>query len=178
MRGVYVVPVTLFFLLASFFALALYSNDGDELPSMLIGHEVRPFDLPKLSLNSDTEIVEDRITDADLKDGRMTVVNFWASWCGPCRIEHASLMGLQKSGVRILGVNYKDEAVDAQKFLTDLGNPFEMVAVDRDGRVGIDWGITGVPETFVVNGAGQVVARTVGPLGASDVKDILRMVKP
>jgi len=177
MRGIYMVPVALFLLLAGLFVIALFLNDKNELPSMLVGHEIRSFDLPALNGTSDNNLETGRITEEVLKDGGMTVVNFWASWCGPCRIEHVQLMTLRARGVRILGINYKDEKSDALKFIDDLGDPFQRIAVDRDGRVGIDWGITGVPETFVVDGTGHVIHRIVGPLLPSDMKDVLEMVQ-
>jgi len=177
MRAFFVVPVILFLGLAGLFAWVLLTRDKVELPSMLVGHEVRSFDIPALDLSPDGAADAGRVTDADLKSGHMTVVNFWASWCGPCRIEQASLMGLRHDGLRILGINYKDEPADARRFLNDLGNPFERVGVDRAGRVGIDWGITGVPETFVVNGAGQVIFRVVGPLAPSDIKNLVRIAE-
>jgi cytochrome c biogenesis protein CcmG/thiol:disulfide interchange protein DsbE len=103
-------------------------------------------------------------TDADLTAPGVKLVNFWASWCQPCRAEAGMLMQLQAQGVTILGVNYKDKDADALGFLSEVGNPFAKVAADTSGRMGIDWGIYGVPETFVVGGDGKVIARLAGPI--------------
>ncbi|MFS4438753.1 DsbE family thiol:disulfide interchange protein [Paracoccaceae bacterium GXU_MW_L88] len=96
--------------------------------------------------------------------GDYLLVNFWASWCGPCRVEHPILMQLQEQGVPIYGVNYKDNPQKAALFLKDLGNPFTELYIDESGRGAFDWGLFGVPETFLLNGDGAVVARFAGPL--------------
>ncbi|MEQ1614321.1 MAG: DsbE family thiol:disulfide interchange protein, partial [Hyphomicrobiaceae bacterium] len=101
----------------------------------------------------------------DLAKGDVTVVNFWASWCVPCVQEHPMLGELKKrTGVRLIGVNHKDPEPGGLKFLTRYGNPFDAVGVDGNGRVSIDWGVYGMPETFVVDGTGRIVHKHVGPL--------------
>jgi cytochrome c biogenesis protein CcmG/thiol:disulfide interchange protein DsbE len=111
------------------------------------------------------------LSDQDLKQGNISIVNFWASWCGPCKIEHPQLVALAaRDGFRLIGINYKDELEDARAFLDEFGDPFERIGVDEAGRVGIDWGLTGVPETFVVDGAGRIVMKHIGPLTPEDVE--------
>ncbi len=174
-RAVFLVPLSIFLALVVFFVLALKRDEQSrELPSALIGEEVKPFDLPSVFEDPETGFPSYRVTDADLKQGEVTVVNFWASWCGPCKIEHPQLLHLKQSGMRLLGMNYKDEAEDALRFLEEMGDPFTLIASDAAGRVGIDWGITGVPETFVVDGQGRIVVKFIGPLTAVDVEKIIR----
>lgn len=152
-----ILPPLLFAGLAGLFLWGMDRNAPDQLPSMLVGHPAGPVrvmplgDLPPL-------------TAADLTDGRVKIVNFWASWCGPCRAEHPNLAALAAEGVILLGVNYKDNPADALGFLADLGSPYARVGADESGRMGIDWGIYGVPESFVVDGAGKVILRFPGPL--------------
>lgn len=102
--------------------------------------------------------------DADLRDGKVKLVNFWASWCAPCRAEHPNLAALKAEGVTVLGVNYKDKPEAALRFLAELGNPYAAIGADASGRMGIDWGIYGVPETFVIDGEGNVILRFPGPI--------------
>ena len=94
----------------------------------------------------------------------MTLVNFWASWCGPCRVEHPFLTELTAAGVTVVGVNYKDPPEQALGFLAELGDPYAAIGADPSGRTGLDWGIYGVPETFVVDGDGAILLRHPGPL--------------
>lgn len=106
--------------------------------------------------------------------GRPMIVNVFASWCAPCRIEHPKLLQLKQRGIAVVGVAYKDEPVATRAFLDELGNPFAMVLVDREGRAGLDLGISGVPETFAVDAMGRITAKQSGPL--LDDADIERLV--
>jgi cytochrome c biogenesis protein CcmG, thiol:disulfide interchange protein DsbE len=113
----------------------------------------------------------------DLKSagvGRPMLVNVFASWCAPCRIEHPKLLELKRRGIAVVGVAYKDEPVATRAFLDELGDPFSMVLVDREGRAGLDLGISGVPETFAVDALGRITAKQSGPL--LDDRDIDRLV--
>lgn len=152
-----ILPPLLFAGLAAMFLWGMGRENPDELPSMLVGHEAAPVVLEPLGDGAP-------FTDADLRDGRVKIVNFWASWCGPCRAEHPNLVKLQAEGVTILGVNYKDKPEAALRFLAELGNPFAALGADSSGRMGIDWGLYGVPESFVIDGAGKVILRFPGPI--------------
>jgi periplasmic protein thiol:disulfide oxidoreductases, DsbE subfamily len=133
------------------------------VPSALIGKPVPDFRLEGVAgLTREGKPVPG-LSSADLADG-VAVVNVFASWCAPCRSEHPLLMELAKDqGIRLYGLNYKDADDQALRFLNGLGNPYAAVGADRNGRVGIDWGVYGVPETFVV-ADGRIVAKLVGPL--------------
>jgi DsbE subfamily thiol:disulfide oxidoreductase len=156
-------PVLGFLLLIGFFAVTLikeqfYGHDPSELPSAMIDKPAPDFALPAL--------VDDRpgLARADL-GGKPALVNFFASWCVPCRLEHATLAGFAASGrVPVLGIAYKDKPSDSQRFLAELGDPYPRVGVDADGRTAIDFGVYGVPETYIVDAAGEIRFRWVGPL--------------
>ncbi|MDE2462168.1 MAG: DsbE family thiol:disulfide interchange protein [Alphaproteobacteria bacterium] len=158
-RLLYVLPVLLFAGIAYFLFRGLIAPPPMDLPSVLINKPV-PRDQMRALGGSIAGF-----TPKDLSDGHVTVVNFFASWCVPCR-EEAPVLPLIRSlkGVRLYGVAYKDMPAQAQKFLSETGNPFNRLDIDEAGRAGIDWGITGVPETFVVNGQGIVLLRFQGPL--------------
>ena len=136
------------------FAIGL-TRDPSKIPSPLIDQPAPAFDLPVLSGG--------RLVSESLK-GQPVLVNFWASWCTPCLQEHPLLMELARSGVKIVGLNYKDEPQVAQQWLDRHGNPFALIAQDRDGRVGLDWGVYGVPETFVLDAGGLIRHKHIGPL--------------
>jgi cytochrome c biogenesis protein CcmG, thiol:disulfide interchange protein DsbE len=114
----------------------------------------------------------DGLSSEDLK-GRVSLVNVFASWCVPCRVEHPVLMRLAEEGVPIFGINYKDPPDQAKAWLAELGDPFEKIGADRNGRVGIEWGVYGVPETFVVDAEGRIRHRHVGPIQARDLERTL-----
>jgi len=108
------------------------------------------------------------LTDADLRSGQVTVVNFWASWCPPCRAEHPTLLALSDEGVRVVGVNMMDRTEDALAFLAKDGNPFAAIAEDPKGKLRLDWGVTAPPETFILRGDGSIAFKFIGPLIGSD----------
>ncbi len=147
------------------FLLGLQRPDGGrELPSALIDKSVPEFELPALYADGKG------LSTADLKAPGVKLVNVWASWCGPCRAEHPKLVNLAGMGLTVHGLNYKDSEEGAKKFLADLGNPYDRIGADRSGRVGIEWGVYGVPETFVVDGEGRIVYKHIGPIQGSDIE--------
>lgn len=168
MRFAYLVPLVLFVLIGLGLAVGLTLNPR-EIPSALIGKPV-----PEFSLGP----VQGRdlgLSTADLKTGQPSLVNVFASWCVPCRVEHPLLIALQRDNLApIHGLNYKDDPADVAKWLDQLGDPFTRTGADRNGRVGIDWGVYGVPETFVVDGEGRIRCKHVGPLTAWDLDNKIR----
>ncbi len=155
MRLRYLLPVLLLAGLAVLFAVGL-RNDPREVPSPLIGKPAPAFDLARIGS-------EQRLRLADLK-GRPVLVNFWASWCAGCQVEHPMLMRLAREGVEIIGIDYKDTDADGLNWLARHGNPFRTLAADPLGQVGLDWGVYGVPETFVLDAEGTIVFKQIGPL--------------
>jgi cytochrome c biogenesis protein CcmG/thiol:disulfide interchange protein DsbE len=165
--GVLLWPLAIFAILAGIFAFALRSGDPSKLPSALIGKPVPNIALAAIEGLSDGTRAIGGFAGADLAVGQVSVVNFWASWCVPCVQEHPLLVALkERTGVRLYGVNYKDQAAAARRFLGRYGNPFAAVGVDGDGRAAIEWGVYGMPETFVVDGKGRIAYKHVGPIGA------------
>lgn len=166
-------PLAAFMALAALFYFRL-GTDSSKVPSALIGRAIPAFALPPLE-----GVAQPGFSTDELKTGKVTVVNVFASWCGPCRDEHPQLMtlardeGLKAKGVRIAGLNYKDQPADARRFLEGLGNPYALIGADRSGRVGIDWGVYGVPETFVVRGDGTIAYKFIGPISEAALKSVL-----
>ena len=150
-----------FVLFAGILLLALWrGGDASIVPSALIGRPVPVFDLPALS-----GLDVPGLTASDFGQGNVIVVNVWASWCVPCRAEHPVLQRLAlQDGITLYGINYKDDAGAAARFLRELGNPFVRVGADRSGRAGLDWGVYGVPETYIVGADGRIAYKHVGPL--------------
>lgn len=167
-------PLIVFAALAAIFYFRLFTGDPSRIPSALIGRQVPAFDLPPLEgLKSGGEQVPG-FASADLAKGEVSLVNVWASWCAPCRLEHPILMEAAQAGIaRIYGLNYKDQPENARRFLGQLGNPYAAVGADRNGRVGIDWGVYGVPETFVVDGKGHIVYKHVGPIDRTIMRETI-----
>ena len=165
--SVLVWPLLVFAALAILFAFGLGKGDPSKLPSALMGKKAPAFEFPRLEGLVDGATPIKGFKSEDLADGRVSVVNFWASWCGPCVQEHPLLVALNvRTGVRIVGVNYKDQAVAARRFLGRYGNPYAAVGTDSTGRGAIEWGVYGMPETFVLNGRGEIVFKQVGPINA------------
>lgn len=165
-RWLMALPPVLFAALAVMFWWGMQRDNPDELPSTLVGRaapvvEAVPLgDLPPL-------------TDAVLRAPGVKLVNFWASWCAPCRAEHPMLEKLEAEGVAIHGVNYKDDPAKAQAFLAELGNPYATIGADN-GRMALNWGVYGVPETFVIDGEGKVLLRYAGPITEQELERVIR----
>ena len=161
-------PLAIFLVLAGLFALALRAGDPSKLPSALIGKMAPPTELKPLEdLTDGAGRPVGGFASMDLAQGEVSVVNFWSSWCIPCVEEHPVLVRLkEKTGVRVFGINYKDQPAAARRFLGRYGNPFVAVGVDGNGRTAIEWGVYGMPETFIVDGKGQIAYRHVGPITA------------
>jgi cytochrome c biogenesis protein CcmG, thiol:disulfide interchange protein DsbE len=170
-RALYLLPLLLFVVLGAFFVRALRPDyDPHVLPSAMIDHEAPPFDLAGLSGEG---IARDALK------GRPVLINFFASWCVPCRVEHPLLMALAKrEGVTLYGIDYKDQPAEATRLLAELGDPYRRIGLDRDGRVGLDFGVYGVPETYVLDRDGHIRKRFVGPLTADQVdRELLPLLK-
>jgi cytochrome c biogenesis protein CcmG/thiol:disulfide interchange protein DsbE len=167
------VPLALFVALAGLLAVGLRRDPG-EIPSPLIDKPAPAFQLRTL----DPGTGPGQFAPSDLR-GKVWLLNVWASWCTACREEHPALLDFaRRNSVPIVGLDYKDSAGDASKWLARLGNPYRVVPVDRDGRVGIDYGVYGVPETFVVDQRGVIVHKHIGPLTpevlAQEIDPLLR----
>jgi len=159
----YILPLILFIVLAVFLALGLNLHPS-EIPSPLIGKPAPAFSAPKL------QAPEEKLSPTDLK-GNVWLFNVWASWCASCRSEHPILNQLaQQKAAIIVGLNYKDEPEAAKGWLAQLGNPYDVSIMDQDGRIGIDWGVYGVPETFVVDKRGVIRYKHTGPVTPEDVQ--------
>ncbi|MDB5988213.1 MAG: DsbE family thiol:disulfide interchange protein [Nevskia sp.] len=154
----YAIPVVVLLGLLALFINGL-QHDPRELPSPLIGKIAPAFSLPML--NGDAK---QHVTPDDLK-GKPVLVNFFASWCAGCQEEHAYLLQLAGSGqAQIVGIDYKDALDDGRNWLQRRGNPYAQVLVDLDGNTGIDWGVYGVPETFVLDAQGKIIFKHIGPM--------------
>ena len=163
------VPIVFFLVIAAIFLKGLQNDDPSRLPSALVGKPAPQFDLLPLEGAG-----APGLSTRDLSGATPVLVNVWASWCGPCRAEHPILMALKaRSDIRLVGINYKDHPDNARRFLASLGQPFSAIGVDDSGRAAIDWGVYGVPETFLVDGNGIVRFKWTGPLSEEAVRTAL-----
>ena len=162
-----VAPPVIFGALAVLFYVGMYRDDPNALPSTRIGQPAPALELVPLG---DGPVLE----DADLRTGEVTLVNYWASWCAPCRVEHPHLTTLAEEGVTIHGINFKDAPGNALGFLAELGDPYTRMGADPEGRTALDWGVYGVPETYVLDGAGRIVLRFAGPITSAVLEDRIR----
>jgi cytochrome c biogenesis protein CcmG, thiol:disulfide interchange protein DsbE len=173
-RLVVLVPLLVFLGLVLLFLIRLYAGDPSRIPSALIGHPAPQTNLPGVAgLDRNGEAVPG-IDPASFK-GAVTVVNVWASWCVPCHDEAPLLMQLARdTRLRVVGINYKDEPDNARRFLGRYGNPFAAAGADRNGRAAIEWGVYGVPETFIVGRDARIAYKLVGPITTENLGSVLK----
>lgn len=156
-----ILPPLVFAGLAGLFFAGMMRDNAGEIPSTIIGQTVP-------SVPSEAVAGTPLIAMDDFTTGEVTIVNFWASWCPPCRAEHPNLLALEEQGYRIAGLNFRDAADAASGYLEEDGNPFFATGFDPRGRTAIDWGVTAPPETFIIGPNGTVLNRYIGPLVGSD----------
>ena len=163
------IPLIIFAVLALLFWRGL-SIDPSDMPSALIDKPVPVFSLPSLA-ESPTKLLTQ-----DLFKGQVSLINVWATWCVSCRVEHPYLLTLAAEGVAIVGVNYKDNSVSAREWLQDLGDPYQVNIVDAEGNLGLDLGVFGAPETYVVDAKGVIRYKHVGVVDARVWREVLQPV--
>ncbi|EEW25756.1 DsbE family thiol:disulfide interchange protein [Rhodobacter ferrooxidans] len=161
------IPPVLFAGLAAVFYIGMSQDDRNSLPSMLVQKPA-----PALQVTALGDMAG--FTDETLRQPGVKLVNFWASWCAACRDEHPVLMALQAEGIPIYGVAYKDKPEAALGLLAQNGNPYDAQVADPQGRTGLDFGVYGVPETFVIDGSGKILARIAGPISDQNLTDVIR----
>jgi cytochrome c biogenesis protein CcmG/thiol:disulfide interchange protein DsbE len=166
-------PLVIFAALALLFFARLFAGDASRIPSALIGQSAPALDLPALDGAAE-------VKGSDLRQGHVSVVNIFASWCLPCHEEHAALLdlaadkALAAKGVQVIGVAQKDDPENVRRFLGAKGDPYARIGLDRDGRAGIEWGVYGVPETFIVKGDGTIAFKLVGPMSAATLASVVK----
>ncbi len=160
-------PPLIFGAFAVLAGIGMFREDPNALPSAREGQPAPPLVLSEFT-------GKDLFDDETLRDGEVKLVNFWASWCAPCRAEHPNLEKLSQEGIPIYGINYKDTQENAGSFLADLGDPYRAIGRDENGRTGLDWGVYGVPETYVIDGEGTIILRFAGPITQRVVKSTIR----
>jgi cytochrome c biogenesis protein CcmG/thiol:disulfide interchange protein DsbE len=173
-RWVLLIPLAIFLGLAGLFLVRLGAGDASRIPSALIGRAVPRTDLPPVT-GLTREAAEVPGLDPASFNGKVTLLNVWASWCVPCHDEAPLLMALARDPrFRIVGINYKDAPDNARRFLGRHGNPFTAVGADANGRASIEWGVYGVPETFVVDAQGRIAFKLVGPITPENLEKTLK----
>jgi cytochrome c biogenesis protein CcmG/thiol:disulfide interchange protein DsbE len=173
-RLVVLIPLGLFLALALLFIIRLSAGDPSRIPSALIGRLAPQTDLPPITdLQRDGKPVPG--LDAAAFKGAVTVLNVWASWCVPCHDEAPLLVTLARDPrIRVVGINYKDQPDNARRFLGRYGNPFAQNGVDGNGRASIEWGVYGVPETFIVGRDGRIAYKLIGPITPQNLEAVLK----
>ena len=171
-KKLFIIPFFIFFLvLLTFFYLLIIERNPSEIPSNLLNKNVPNFETESL-------LKKDKFISPKEFGGEIVLVNFFATWCLPCRKEHVYIERFaNEDGLRIIGINYKDDPKKAIQWLKDMGNPYSNVPIDRQGKIAIDWGVYGIPETFVINSKGIIKYRHVGPITKKIYKKINFLIK-
>ena len=171
-KKILIVPSVLFFLILSiFFYLLIIDRNPSEIPSNLLNKEVPIFEAKSLFKNKKF------ISSNEFKN-EIILVNFFSTWCKPCRDEHVYIMRFaNEKSLKVIGINYKDNSEKTIKWLKDLGNPYKNILIDKNGKIAIDWGVYGIPETFIVNSNGIIKYRHVGPITNKIYKKINLIIK-
>jgi cytochrome c biogenesis protein CcmG/thiol:disulfide interchange protein DsbE len=167
-RALLFIPLVVFAVLAVFFWRGL-SLDPNKMPSALLDKPVPPFSLPRLQN-------PEELRTQSLLQGKVSLLNVWATWCVTCRDEHAFLNKLKQQGVYIIGIDYKDNQQDAQRWIAELGNPYADIISDEDGRLGLDLGVFGAPETYVVDRQGIIRYKYIGDLNQKVWDDTIKPI--
>ena len=155
---IFIISFLIFFVIVfSFLYLLILDRNPSEIPSVLINKEVPNFKTSSLFNNKNFDSIK-------IFNNETIIVNFFASWCKPCQIEHRYIEKLSKQNIKIIGINYKDKTNDAIKWLNKLGNPYHSIAQDMNGEIAIDWGVYGIPETFIIGSKNIIRYRHVGPI--------------
>ena len=167
-----IIPSILFlFILLTFFYLLTIERNPSELPSNLLDKKIPKFETESLLKN-------ERFVSSKEFGKEIVLVNFFATWCQPCRVEHTYIKRFSnEKGIRIIGINYKDSSGNAIEWLKNLGNPYSDVPVDKNGRIAIDWGVYGIPETFIVNKNSIIKYRLAGPITKETYNDFYKLIK-
>ncbi len=171
-KKILIIPSILFLLLLStFFYLLIVERNPSEIPSNLLNKKIPNFETESLLKN-------EKFISSNEFGKQIVLVNFFATWCKPCRDEHLYIKRFSnKKGIRVIGINYKDNSKEALKWLKKLGNPYSDIPVDRSGRIAIEWGVYGIPETFIVNSKGIIKYRHVGPVTKKIYKKIELLIE-
>jgi len=173
-RFIVLLPLIIFLALAALFFFRLGSGDPSRIPSALIGRPAPATDLPPVAGLTRAGQPVPGLSSAEFK-GAVTVLNVWASWCVPCHDEAPLLVQMaEDTRIRIVGINYKDEPANARRFLGRYGNPYARNGADQSGRASIEWGVYGVPETFIIGRDGRIAYKLVGPITPQNLESILK----
>ena len=162
-----IAPPLIFGTFAVLAGIGMFRSDPNALPSVREGQPAPPVALTEFAGKPGFD-------ESTLRDGEVKLVNFWASWCAPCRVEHPNLQALSDEGIPVFGISYKDKLDKAEAFLTELGDPYTGIGRDEQGRMGLDWGVYGVPETYVIDGEGTIILRFAGPITQRVIESTIR----
>ena len=163
------ISISIIFILVIFY-LSLYKTSNYDTEN-LVGNKLNKIKLQSFKKNN-------YFTNDNIKENNYTLINFWASWCAPCRVEHPFLMQLSKEkNLKILGVNFKDKRINALKFLDNLGDPYDYIAVDKKGKQSISFGIYGIPESILIDEEFKILKKIIGPIGNEDLNDIKKIIR-